>query len=101
MKHKVLKIILFQFQTIKDLQADQQYILAEDFQRILGVCQNFKNGLLKEQERIVEMKDEVLAAAGRVAHSVKISQTDHETIERLKNEIGLLVFNFFVFLLYF
>lgn len=43
------------------------------------------------------MNDEVLAAAGRVAHSVKISQTDHETIERLKNEIGL----FFLFFLYF
>lgn len=44
------------------------------------------------------MKDEVLAAAGRVAHSVKISQTDHETIERLKNEIGLFGFIFFLLL---
>lgn len=37
------------------------------------------------------MKAEVLDAAGRVAQSVKISQTDHETIERLKNEIGLFI----------
>jgi hypothetical protein len=34
------------------------------------------------------MKVEVNAAAGRVAHAVKMSKADQEVIQQLKSEIG-------------
>lgn len=75
-------------QTIKNLQAEQQYTLAEDFQQLLGVCQNLRKLVTDEKSRNSEMRIEVTAAIGKVAAAVKISQNDQETIQRLKLEIG-------------
>lgn len=61
--------------------------MANEVQRVLAVCERFKENLLGEKEKTNKMKEEVEAAVGRVAHAMKISQKDNETIERLKVEI--------------
>ena len=72
---------------MKNLQAEQQYSLAEEFQTMFVVSQNLRRSLIEEQAKNAEMKDEVAAAVGRVANALKISQTDSDTIEKLKLEI--------------
>ncbi|XP_055588238.1 cilia- and flagella-associated protein 58 [Uranotaenia lowii] len=73
--------------TVKDLQGNQQYGLAEDFQKLLLVGQQLRSQLLEEQERIEKMLDEVTAAAERVSQAVAMSQRDQDTIEALRSEI--------------
>ncbi|XP_050100287.1 cilia- and flagella-associated protein 58-like [Anopheles aquasalis] len=73
--------------TVKDLQGNQQYGLAEDFQKLLITGQNLRQQLIEEQDRIGKMQDEVAAAAGRVAQAMQISQRDQDTIQTLKSEI--------------
>ncbi|XP_055547011.1 cilia- and flagella-associated protein 58 [Wyeomyia smithii] len=73
--------------TVKDLQGNQQYALAEDFQKILLTCQQLRQQLLDEQEKIGRMQGEVAAAAGRVAQAISISQRDQDKIQALRSEI--------------
>ncbi|XP_055619177.1 cilia- and flagella-associated protein 58 [Toxorhynchites rutilus septentrionalis] len=73
--------------TVKDLQGNQQYLLAEDFQKLLLTCQQLRQQLLDEQEKIQKMQGEVSAAAGRVALAISISQRDQDTIQTLRSEI--------------
>lgn len=79
----------FSNKTIKKLQGDQQYDLAEEVQKILGVGQHLRTLLQEQQTKNVEMQDEVANAVGKVAAAFQISQTDQDTIERLKIEIGI------------
>ena len=80
---------IFALQTIKTLQGDQQYSLAEEFQKVLLICQNIRCLYKEEQTKNAKMKDEVAEAVGRVAAAFEISQTDQDTIERLKAELGI------------
>ncbi|XP_058456999.1 cilia- and flagella-associated protein 58-like [Malaya genurostris] len=73
--------------TVKDLQGNQQYGLAEDFQKLLLTSQQLRQQLLDEQQKIENMQGEVAAAAGRVAQAVSISQRDQDMIQTLKMEI--------------
>ncbi|XP_058812314.1 cilia- and flagella-associated protein 58-like [Topomyia yanbarensis] len=73
--------------TVKDLQGNQQYALAEDFQKLLLTSQQLRQQLQDEQEKIANMQGEVAAAAGRVALAVSISQRDQDTIQVLRSEI--------------
>lgn len=73
--------------TIKNLQGEQQYNLAEEFQRVLAVGQNLKIGLSEQQDANHHMQDEVANAVGKVAAAFEISQSDQDTIARLKEEI--------------
>ncbi|XP_021710271.1 myosin-9 [Aedes aegypti] len=73
--------------TVKDLQGNQQYALAEDFQKLLLTSQQLRQQLLDEQDKIEKMQDEVAAAAGRVAQALAISQKDQEQIQALRSEI--------------
>ncbi|KFB36388.1 AGAP003679-PA-like protein [Anopheles sinensis] len=73
--------------TVKDLQGNGQYGLAEDFQKLLITSQNLRQQLIEEQDRIGKMQDEVSAASGRVAQAMQISQRDQDTIQTLKSEI--------------
>lgn len=74
-------------QTVKDLQGNQQYALAEDFQKLLLTSQQLRQQLLDEQDKIAKMQDEVAAAAGRVGQALAISQRDQDTIQTLRAEI--------------
>lgn len=74
-------------QTVKDLQGNQQYLLAEDFQKLLLTCQQLRQQLLDEQDKIQKMQGEVSAAAGRVQLAISISQRDQDTIQTLRSEI--------------
>lgn len=73
--------------TIKNLQGEQQYNLAEEFQRVLAVGQNLKIALTDQQDANQRMQDEVANAVGKVAAAFEISQSDQDTIARLKEEI--------------
>lgn len=75
-------------QTIKKLQSEQQYNLAEEMHKLIMVCQNLKGSLASEKNRCTVMQQEVDNAVGKVAGAFEISQTDQDTIERLKEEIG-------------
>lgn len=72
---------------MKDLQGNQQYALAEDFQKLLLTSQQLRQQLLDEQDKIEKMQDEVSAAAGRVSQALAISQKDQEQIQALRSEI--------------
>lgn len=56
--------------------------------RILTVSQRFKTTITNKEGVIELMKDEVAEANGRITAAMKVSQTDHDTIEKLKLEIG-------------
>ncbi|XP_062541404.1 cilia- and flagella-associated protein 58 [Armigeres subalbatus] len=73
--------------TVKDLQGNQQYALAEDFQKLLLTSQQLRQQLLDEQDKIDKMQGEVAAAAERVTHALAISQKDQDTIQALRSEI--------------
>ncbi|XP_053698512.1 cilia- and flagella-associated protein 58-like [Sabethes cyaneus] len=73
--------------TVKDLQGNQQYTLAEDFQKMLMTCQQLRQQLVDEQEKIEKMQGEVAAAGGRVAQAISISQRDQDKIDALRSEI--------------
>lgn len=57
---------------------------------MLLVSQNLHGSWHDEQHKNAQMKDEVASAVGKVAAAFQISQTDQGTIERLKEEIGIL-----------
>lgn len=57
-------------------------------QYLLYVSQNLFGSRQEQLTRIGEMKEEVSAAIGRVEAAFRISQTDQDTIERLKADIG-------------
>lgn len=71
----------------------KQYLISEDVQKLLLVCQNLRQNLLDEKDKIEQMKSEVNSAAQRVAHAVKMSNADQEIIQKLKSEIGLFCWN--------
>lgn len=73
---------------IRDLQVSKQYITAEDVQKLVFVCQNLRQNVIDERDKIEQMKTEVLASQSRVQHAVKISMQDQEAIQQLKREIG-------------
>lgn len=73
---------------IRDLQNSKQYLVAEDVQKLLLVCQNLRQNVIDEKDKIEQMKAEVVASQARVQHAVKMSKQDQEVIKQLKSEIG-------------
>lgn len=74
---------------IRDLQNSKQYLVAEDVQKLLLVCQNLRQNVIDEKDKIEQMKAEVIASQARVQHAVKMSKQDQEVIKQLKSEIGM------------
>lgn len=74
---------------VRDLQNSKQYLVAEDLQKLLLVCQNLRQNVIDEKDKIEQMKAEVTAAQARVQHAVKMSKQDQEVIQQLKSEIGM------------
>jgi hypothetical protein len=72
----------------RDLQNAKQYLVAEDVQKLLLVCQNLRQNVIDEKEKIEQMKNEILASQQRVKMSIDISKQDQEKILQLKSEIG-------------
>lgn len=73
---------------VRDLQNSKQYLLAEDVEKLLIVCQNLRQNVIDEKNKIEQMKAEVIASHARVQHAVKMSKQDQEVIQQLKSEIG-------------
>lgn len=73
---------------VRDLQNSKQYLVAEDVQKLLLVCQNLRQNVIDEKDKIEQMKAEVIASQARVQHAVKMSKQDQEVIQQLKSEIG-------------
>lgn len=73
---------------VRDLQNSKQYLIAEDVQKLLLVCQNLRQNIIDEKDKIEQMKAEVNASQARVQHAVKMSKQDQEVIQQLKSEIG-------------
>lgn len=57
-------------------------------QLVLAVCQQLRSSLCDEKLHNEQMREEVENAVGKVSAAFEISQTDQDTIERLKLEIG-------------
>lgn len=72
----------------RDLQNSKQYLVAEDVQKLLLVCQNLRQNVVDEKDKIEQIKSEVLASQARVKMSIDISKQDQEKIQQLKSEIG-------------
>lgn len=72
----------------RDLQNSKNYLVAEDIQKLLLVCQNLRQNVIDEKEKIEQMKSEVIASQTRVKMSIDISKQDQEAIQQLKSEIG-------------
>lgn len=73
---------------VRDLTLAKQFSVSEDVQKLVCVCQNIRQSLLDEKDRVEQMRVEVNAASGRVGHAVKMSKADQEVIQQLKSEIG-------------
>lgn len=73
----------------RDLQNSKQYLVAEDLQKVILVCQNLRQNVIDEKDKIEQMKAEVIASQARVQHAVKMSKQDQEVIQQLKSEIGM------------
>lgn len=73
---------------IRDLQNSKQYLIAEDIQKLVLVCQNLRQNVIDEKDKIEQMKSDVVASQARVQHAVKMSRQDQEVIQQLKSEIG-------------
>jgi uncharacterized protein YlxW (UPF0749 family) len=86
---------------IRDLQMSKQYVIAEDIQKLVLVCQNLRQNVYDEKDKIEQMKGEVNNAQARVQQALKASKQDQEVIQQLKSEIGthkyLSLQNFYVF----
>lgn len=74
---------------VRDLQNSKQYLVAEDLQKLLLVCQNLRQNVIDEKDKIEQMKAEVIASQARVQHAVRMSKQDQEVIQQLKSEIGM------------
>jgi hypothetical protein len=73
---------------VRDLQNSKQYLVAEDVQKLLLVCQNLRQNVIDEKDKAEQMKTEVNASSARVQHAVKMSKQDQEVIQQLRSEIG-------------
>jgi hypothetical protein len=73
---------------IRDLQNSKQYVSAEDVQKLLLLCQNLRQNVNDEKDKLEQMKVEVNNAQARTQQSVKASKQDQEVIQQLKSEIG-------------
>lgn len=73
---------------IRDLQVTKQYVIAEDVQKLLLVCQNLRQNVIDEKDKLEQMKVEVGNAQARTQQAIKASKTDQEVIQQLKSEIG-------------
>lgn len=81
----------------RDLQNSKQYLVAEDLQKLILVCQNLRQNVIDEKDKIEQMKAEVIASQARVQHAVKMSKQDQEVIQQLKSEIGMKIDTQFLF----
>ena len=73
---------------IRDLQVSKQYVIAEDVQKLLLVCQNLRQNVTDEKDKLEQMKVEVNNAQMRTQQAIKASKQDQEVIQQLKSEIG-------------
>lgn len=73
---------------MRDLQNSKQYLIAEDVQKLVLVCQNLRQNVMDEKEKIEQMKGDVNNAQARVQNALKASMQDQEVIQQLKSEIG-------------
>jgi hypothetical protein len=74
---------------IRDLQNSKQYLVAEDVQKLLLVCQNLRQNVVDEKDKIEQMKAEMSLSQTRVQNAIKMSRQDQEVIQQLKSEIGM------------
>jgi len=73
---------------IRDLQNSKQLLISEDVQKLLLVCQNLRQNVIDEKDKIEQMKSEVNQGYARVQHAIKLSNQDQEAIQLQKLEIG-------------
>lgn len=75
---------------IRDLQMSKQYLFSEDVQKLLLLCQNLRQNIIDERDKIDQMKGEVNNAQARVQNALKESMQNQEVIQQLKSEIGMM-----------
>ncbi|GAB0090646.1 coiled-coil domain-containing protein 147 [Sergentomyia squamirostris] len=72
---------------IQTLQNEQQYVWADEFQRIFIVCQGLRKLLLEEQHKNEDLQMDMVRCQERITEVMKISQQDQEKIALLREEI--------------
>lgn len=72
---------------IKDLREKEQYQLAAEFIRLLGVAENLQISFKDEQAQNQELTASHVDASGRIEAAMIISQRDQDTIAKLRHEV--------------
>ncbi|XP_059610275.1 cilia- and flagella-associated protein 58-like [Phlebotomus argentipes] len=72
---------------IQTLQSEQQFVWADEFQRIFVVCQGLRKLLLEEQHKNEDLQLDMLRCQERIAEVMKLSEEDQEKIGQLREEI--------------
>lgn len=75
---------------MKDLQADNQFNVAEDFQRLITACEHVKKKIELEQEHSRHIDDESKQFRDQIDILKKSCENDKETIDKQQREIGWL-----------
>lgn len=72
---------------IRDLREKEQYRVADEFIRLSTIAENLQLNLKDEQGKIQELTEHHVDATGRIQEAMKISQRDHDTINKLREEV--------------
>uniref|UniRef100_A0A1B0DBT4 Cilia- and flagella-associated protein 58 central coiled coil domain-containing protein n=1 Tax=Phlebotomus papatasi TaxID=29031 RepID=A0A1B0DBT4_PHLPP len=72
---------------IQTLQNEQQFVWADEFQRIFIVCQGLRKLLLEEQHKNEDLQMDMVRCQERITEVMKLSQEDQEKIAQLRDEI--------------
>ncbi|XP_063706391.1 cilia- and flagella-associated protein 58-like [Culicoides brevitarsis] len=72
---------------IRELQANQMFVFAENIKNLLTLLENFYQNYHENQSKISEMAEKVKISDGKVEQAMKISQNDHDVIQNLKSEV--------------
>lgn len=73
---------------MKELQADNHFNAAEDFQRLVSACECVKKKLKVEQDHCSRTEDALKELLEQNEVFKKKSENDKETIDRQREEIG-------------
>lgn len=78
---------MYILQVIRNLQSNEEYRFADDVERIMTIAIRFRESYLDEKDKNVNLQVDVEKAVGRISEALRLSQTDQETIVRVKQEL--------------
>lgn len=74
---------------MKRLRIDQQLTTADEFQKVINLCQNIRKNLHDKQSRTRQLKEEIDAYTERLAAAMKTIQINEDVIQQQQKQIGM------------